>query len=224
MNNFYFNLLLITALVFHSNMGFCQSKEIKIKFIGNCGLYMTDGKSNIYIDFPYISGAFNYMEYDRAELDSIKENATFIFTHEHPDHYAKELLNKIKGNKYGPWNIAEISKIKDAIQYFDIIAFKTNHIVFGISFDHYSYCINWHNKRIYISGDTENADILAKVKNIDWLFAPAWILDDADEKNIKIDAQKIAIYHIGKMDKIANTDSKFKLLDKSGEIIMLPYE
>ena len=60
-------ILLILALILASNLGFAQGKEIRIKFIGNCGLYMTDGETNIYSDFPYKSGAFNYMEFDAWE-------------------------------------------------------------------------------------------------------------------------------------------------------------
>jgi hypothetical protein len=87
-----------------------------------------------------------------------------------------------------------------------------------------SYLIIWHNKRVFISGDTENADTVAKVKNLNWLFAPVWLLSDAKEKNIKIDTEKFAIYHIGQKDKITTTDSKIKLLNKSGEVIIIPYE
>ena len=213
----------ITVLICYSSFGFCQSNEIKIKFIGNCGLNLTDGKSNIYIDFPYKSGAHNYMEYDKSELDSIKENSTFIFTHKHADHYSLRLLNNIQGTKYGPWNISEIDKIKDSILDFNIEAFRTKHKVFGVSFEHYSYLIIWHNKRLFISGDTENADTVAKIKNINWLFAPVWLLSDAKEKNIKIDAEKFAIYHIGQKDKITISGSKIQLLNKSGQIIIIPY-
>jgi hypothetical protein len=41
--------------------------KYKIKFIGNCGLYMTHGVENIYVDFPYKSGAHNHMDYDSSE-------------------------------------------------------------------------------------------------------------------------------------------------------------
>jgi len=57
-----------------------QIAEIKIKFIGNCGMYLTDGKQNIYLDFPYKSGAFNYMKYAKSEVDSIKK-MPFLFLH-----------------------------------------------------------------------------------------------------------------------------------------------
>lgn len=113
MINFYKKFVFIITLISFSNFGFCQSNEIKIKFIGNCGLYLTDGNSNIYIGFPYKSGAHNYMEYDKSEIDNVKrENSTFIFTHKHADHYSKSLLKKMEGNKYGPWNIDVVRHCK----------------------------------------------------------------------------------------------------------------
>ncbi len=75
-------------------VGYSQTKEIQIKFIGNCGLYMTDGTTNIYTDFPYKSGAYGYMEFEESELDSVKENSIFIFTHKHADHYSKKKVKK----------------------------------------------------------------------------------------------------------------------------------
>lgn len=221
----YFQLLLITALICTYSLSFCQSKEIKIKFIGNCGLYLTDGNANLYIDFPYKSGAHNYMEYDKSEIDSVKkENATFIFTHKHADHYSKSLLNKMKGNKYGPWNIEEIKNIEKSLTNFTIESFKTEHKVFGISFEHYSYLIAWHNKRIFISGDTENVDTVAKITKMDWLFAPVWLLTDAKDKNIKLDTEKIGLYHIGQKDQITTSNPKIQLLNKSGEVIIIPFD
>src|SRR5690606_23831509 len=113
--NLYKKCLLAFTLSIFSNLIFSQSNEIKIKFIGNCGLYMTDGASNIYIDFPYKSGAHNYMEYDEAEVDNIKDNAVFIFTHLHADHYSKKLLKKLSGLKLDPSNINELEKISNSI-------------------------------------------------------------------------------------------------------------
>lgn len=224
MKKIYYQIQLITTLILASNFGFCQSNEIKIKFIGNCGLYLTDKNSNIYIDFPYKSGAHNYMEYDKSEIDSVKEKSTFIFTHKHADHYSKSLLNKMKGNKYGPWNIKEIKKIQNSISDFTIESFKTQHKVFGISFEHYSYLIVWHNKRIFISGDTENADTVAKINNIDWLFAPSWLIMDAKEKNLTIDAEKIGVYHLYPNERVTNSKpEKYLILDKQGEEIIISY-
>lgn len=219
-----YRTLFVFILFFFSVNSFCQSNEIKIRFIGNCGLYLTDGQSHVYVDFPYKSGAHNYMEYDASEIENVIANSTFIFTHKHADHYSKSLLKKMKGKKYGPWNVSEIKEIENVMDEFNIEAFKTEHKVFGISFEHYSYLITWHDKRIFISGDTENADTVAKIKNIDWLFAPVWLLTDAKEKNLKLNADKIALYHIGPNDNITTTDSKILLLNQQGEIIKIPFK
>ncbi len=228
MTNFYKNFFLIVSIIFLSNFGFSQSNEITIKFIGNCGLYMTDGVSDFYIDFPYKSGAHNYMEYDQSEIDGIKDNAIFIFTHHHADHYSKKLLKKQTGQKFDPYNISELEKLGESIPDFDIKAFRTTHKVFGVSFKHYSYLITWHNKKIFISGDTENAETIATQQDIDWAFVPAWLVMDAREKGINLGAisKMYAIYHIGVRDNISNDGSnpKIKLLDKQGEIITIAYQ
>ncbi len=132
-------------------IGFSQSKEIKIEFIGNCGFHMTDGISDLYIDFPYKSGAYGYMDFDESELDSINENAIFIFTHKHADHYSKKNLKKVTKLKdrkvFGVSNISELEKLSEKIKDFNIKAHKTKHTFFGIPCRHYSYLITWHGKK-----------------------------------------------------------------------------
>ena len=214
------------VLVFISYLAFSQSKQITIRFIGNCGLHITDGKTNLYIDFPYKSGAFNYMEYDQEEISNLEEKAYYIFTHKHADHYYRGKMNGIlrdvKGKKYGKWNIPKLEKLCEEIPNFAIEAISTKHL---FSVNHYSYLITWHGKKIYISGDTESADIISKIKNIDWAFVPAWIIRDAYiTKDLKIDATNIAIYHIGVKDEIDITGENILLLYKQGEIISIPYE
>lgn len=219
--------LLNFALILLSNFVYSQANEIKVRFIGNCGLYMTDGVTNFYIDFPYKSGAHNYMEYDKSEIENIKDNAIFIFTHRHADHYSKKMLKKLVGKKFDPWNIEALEKLGESIPDFAIKAFKTDHIVFGISFKHYSYLITWHNKKIFISGDTTDSETIASQTDIDWTFAPAWLLMDAKGKGVDLKnlSKMYAIYHVGREDKIV-LDGKYpqlKLLNKQGEIITIPY-
>jgi hypothetical protein len=180
-----------------TTLGFSQSEEIKIEFLGNCGLYLTDGKTNIYTDFPYKSGAHGYMEFDESELDSIKENSIFIFTHKHSDHYSDKNIKKVikekGGKKYGSWNIDELKNLEKSVPNFSIQVFKTKH---KWSAKHYSYLITWHNKRIFLSGDTESAETIGTIKNIDWTFVPYWILLDAKENDIKIDSKMFGVYHL----------------------------
>ncbi len=212
--------LLSLFLIFISNFSFSQSNEIKIRLIGNCGLYLTDGKSNIYIDFPYKSGAHNYMEYDQSEINNLKKDAYFIFTHKHSDHYSKKLLKKTKGNAYGPWNVKELSELNSSINDFNIQAFKTKH---RFTFKHYSYLITWHNKKIFLSGDTESAETIGSIKEIDWAFVPVWLILDSKEKNIKIDTKMYGLYHIGPGDHITSDNPKILMMDKKGEEVLIGY-
>lgn len=140
------------------------------------------------------------MEFEESELDSIKDNSIFIFTHKHSDHYSKKNLKKVlkekNGKKYGVWDISELENLSEIVDDFEIKAFKTKHKVFGIDFKHYSYLIRWHGKIIYLSGDTTNPETIGTVKNIDWAFVPYWILINAKEQEIKIDAKMIGVYHL----------------------------
>ncbi|WP_412984680.1 MBL fold metallo-hydrolase [Pontimicrobium sp. IMCC45349] len=203
-------------LIFVSSFTHSQSKEINIKFLGNCGLYITDGTTHIYTDFPYKSGAHGYMEFDSTELDSIKHNSIFIFTHKHSDHYSKKHLNKILkekgGQKYGVSNISELENLNNSLDNFEIKAFKTTHKVFGISFRHYSYLITWHGKRIYLSGDTTNPETIGKIKNMDWAFVPYWILLNAKEQEIEIDSKMLGVYHLYP-EQIPSANKKWSNID-----------
>jgi L-ascorbate metabolism protein UlaG (beta-lactamase superfamily) len=220
----YPRLLLSTLIIFSSYFSFGQTNEIKIKFIGNCGLYMTDGESNIYIDFPYKSGAHNYMEYDKAEIDSIKDNAIFIFTHHHADHYSKNLLKNLDGQKFDPWSIPELEKLGESIAGFQIQAFKTEHKVYGISFKHYSYLITWHGKKIYISGDTGDLEDVKNLKDIDWAFVNPWLFMKAQREKITIDAKKFALYHLYPTQKVnGEIPENLLILKNQGEIIHIPF-
>ena len=74
MKNTYKKLFGFILFIILTNFSFGQTNEISITFIGNAGFHMTDGKTNIYFDFPYKSGAYGYMTYDETELNKIKDN------------------------------------------------------------------------------------------------------------------------------------------------------
>ena len=192
--------LVYAALMMLSSITVAKKESIQIEFKGNCGLHLSDGDSDIYIDFPYKSGAFGYMEFDSSELDQIKEDAIFIFTHKHADHYSKKNLKSVMkkkgGRAFGVSNISELEEVSSLVEEFEIRAFKTKHTFFGVPFRHYSYLITWHGKRIFLSGDTTNPETIGEVKDIDWGFVPYWILLNAKEGNIAIDAERLGVYHL----------------------------
>ena len=216
--------ILIFSLFSISIPAFNQTNEITIRYIGNCGLHFTDGETHMYADFPYKSGAHHYAEYEDSELENLKENAFYIFTHKHSDHYYKGKMNKIlkakNGKKYGKWNIQALENLAAVIPAFHIEVYKTKHL---FSFVHYSYLITWHGKKIFLSGDTEHSETIAGIEGLEWAFIPAWIARDIWESDLKIDSKMIGIYHIGPRDKINIVGEKYLMLDKQGEIIIVPY-
>lgn len=225
MKNNYQTLVISAIAMIFSLLGIAQSNEIKIKFIGNCGLYMTNGELNIYSDFPYKSGAYGYMEFDQSELDSVKENSAFIFTHQHADHYSGKNMRKVLrekgGQKFGPRNIRKLKKFAENNSDFEIQTFKTKH---RYSFSHYSYLITWHGKRIFLSGDTESAETVGALKEMDFVFVPPWILYDAKEKGIKIDAKRIGIYHLAASQVIkGEIPDNMIIFKEQKSIISIPY-
>jgi hypothetical protein len=225
MTKFYCKILLLCAFLMGSAYsGSCQANEIKIRFIGNCGLHLTNGTSDFYVDFPYKSGAYNYMEYSPSEIEDIKPNAIFIFTHRHADHYSKKVLKKLKGKKFDPWNISELEKLKESIPDFTIQAFKTSHKFFGIPFKHCSYVITWHGKKIYFSGDTGDLEAVSKLKDIDWAFMNPWLFMNAQNENVRIDTKKYGIYHLYPDQKLPEqVPDKILFLKNQGEVITIPY-
>jgi L-ascorbate metabolism protein UlaG (beta-lactamase superfamily) len=226
MKKIYINVLLVITFILVSNFGFSQSNEIKIKFIGNCGLYMTDGNLNIYVDFPYKSGAHKYMKYDKSELNSIKDNSIFIFTHRHSDHYSKKLLKRFTGKTYGPWKVSkkrrlDLVKLSNSNKEFSLQSFRTPHM---FSLNHNSYLITWHNKKIFVSGDTGDLGPVSKIKNIDWLFAPFWLYSNAREAKLTIDTKMYGIYHLYPTQVIGKGFSdNIHFLTKQNEVISIPY-
>lgn len=202
-----------------------QSNEIKVKFIGNCGVYLTDGQMNLYVDFPYKSGAHKYMEYDASELKEIKEQPVFLFTHHHRDHYSRKLVRKVKrefdGKVYGNWNIKKLNELNNPQLSFSIEAIKTSHM---FTLKHYSYVLQWHGKTIYFSGDTGDYDALSKLKNIDWAFMNPWLFMNTQNDSVPIDAKMLAIYHLYPSQKLPESyPAHIIFLKKQKETLSIPY-
>jgi L-ascorbate metabolism protein UlaG (beta-lactamase superfamily) len=209
-------ILLTAGILLISCFSFAQSGKIDITYIGNCGFFMTDGNINIYVDFPYKSGAHDYMTFDPKLLDSIQDHSIFLYTHGHADHYSKKLFKRTHQKLYAPWPVTlylsgkrkyKLKAINDSMPNFHITEFKTKH---SFSLKHCSYLIVWNSKRIFISGDAETADTLCKLKNLDLLIGPVWVIQDAQKRNLKIDSKKIIISHLRTTDK-ATTDQKDKI-------------
>lgn len=206
---------------------FAQNNEISIRFVGNSGFYMTDGKLDVYIDFPYKSGAHHYMEYDDEELENIKENSVFLFTHKHADHYSKKLIRNLNGKFFGPFKFPkekriELADLNNLDPDFSVETFDTSHnFTFG---KHYSYLITWHGKKIFVSGDTGDYEDWSKMENLDWSLTNFWIYRNAIEDKAVINSKIIGICHLYPDAKIESAfPENIHFFLKQNEVVSIRY-
>ncbi|PTM04225.1 MAG: hypothetical protein DA405_07965 [Bacteroidetes bacterium] len=81
----------------------------------------------------------------------------------------KRILKGKSGAKYGSWDIAELEQLSLSIPDFSIRAYKTKHF---LSRKHYSYLIEWQAKRIFLARDTEHAEVVVSIEDLDWPKCP----------------------------------------------------
>ena len=202
-----------------------QTNAISVRYIGNCGMQLSDGTKNVFVDFPYKPGAYGYMIYGASQLDSVPEGSTFIFTHRHADHYSKKRVKPLNGKVYGPWKAPKPKAIgteimNDPAHSLSVVAYKTKH---RFAMHHASYLITWHGKKLFISGDTEHAELVSTIEHMDYAFVPAWLLSDAHEKEFKINADRFALYHLYPDQKVNVENPKIQLLRQENEVIYVPF-
>lgn len=176
-------MTLTLALVFLISSASSEA-PLDIRFIGNAGFELSDGKSTILIDFPYESGAFGYMTFPRSELRR-RDGSLCLFTHRHADHFDPNAISAIGCSVAGP---AEVQSAVPASlragpgptwTYGDatIRCLTTQHA----NVEHCSYLIGWRDQHIFVSGDSEDLTILEQINvPLDTLFVPAWLIPEIE--------------------------------------------
>lgn len=170
-------------------------------FIGNEAWHITDGEYTVLTDFPYQSGYSRYMTWEWSGVPGITDPAKLLIvtTHEHRDHFAAELLPRMKaGGAIGPAPmLAAAGKAAlrpSADTRFGPIrvqALATSHA----DLEHYSYVIEWKGIRIYLPGDTETTTSLIGSKDLDVAFVTPWMLRAVQRAAAKIDARRVIVVH-----------------------------
>ncbi len=172
---------------------------ITVTFIGNAAMHLTDGRLTLVSDFPYRSGAFGYMAYSRDQAQAFRNVVTLI-THRHDDHVEIDTLKSL------PWRVIAPPEVTrqlppasvvapDAASTIDpqlrVQALATPHS----DVEHFSYVIEWHGRRFYFSGDTEDPSTVLAQQSLDIAFVSPWIYKAVHSRGARIDADRIVIYH-----------------------------
>jgi hypothetical protein len=175
------------------------SPTLDLALVGNAAVQISDGKLTLVTDFPYRSGAFGYMTYDRSQIWT-GSNVLALITHRHDDHVDVDTLKDLPWRVVGPQEVtkqlspaaivqaAAASSIDPALK---IEALRTPHA----DVEHFSYVVAWHGRRFYFSGDTEDPSSVLSQKSLDIAFVTPWILRAVASKGSRIDAARVVIYH-----------------------------
>jgi pimeloyl-ACP methyl ester carboxylesterase/L-ascorbate metabolism protein UlaG (beta-lactamase superfamily) len=176
-----------------------QAPTLSLALVGNAAIHITDGKVMLVTDFPYRSGAFGYMEYAREQVWT-GGNVVSLITHRHEDHVAIETLKTLNWRVVGPQEVTTqlpagaivaanaASTIDPALK---IDALRTPHA----DVEHYSYVVEWHGRRFYFSGDTEDPSSALNQQGLDIAFVTPWMLKAIASNGRRLDAARVVIYH-----------------------------
>jgi len=180
---------------------FFQESQLKITFVGNNGVSLSDGETTLLVDLPYQSGAYGLMNY-HSETIPAKGEVVCVITHEHEDHFDPELFKTKNWQILGPAEVTVhldpnrvISREpKNKVGAFSITGFNTPH---GKVF-HLSYLIEWRGHNLYFTGDTEDPQMLLDQSELSIAFITPWLACEVEQRKGIVKAQrKLMIHHMG---------------------------
>jgi L-ascorbate metabolism protein UlaG (beta-lactamase superfamily) len=171
--------------------------ELTATFIGNSAFHVTDGEVAILADFPYLSGAFGYMQWSPAQVPK-RPSPLCLFTHGHRDHFAPDQVPAFCDIVVGPALAAREGGVRTlalekAIRWkgLTIRAIATPHA----SVEHVSYLVEWQGQRLYFSGDTQRTEELLESPDLDVAFVNPWLLEAVAKAGARVDARLIVMCH-----------------------------
>ncbi|WP_425447866.1 MBL fold metallo-hydrolase [Dethiothermospora halolimnae] len=173
--------------------------DLHIQYIGNSGFYITDDNNHIYIDYPYTSGSYGYMEYDPNLINHNNKSICFI-THSHRDHWNRREFNKYSWKIFGPRDITFFMKRFKILKAKDL---KSIGIEMKVIKTPHKYCIfhntllfKWKDITFYVSGDTTDISHLVDLEDIDIAFVNPWILKELNRQGKCFKAKHVILCHL----------------------------
>jgi L-ascorbate metabolism protein UlaG (beta-lactamase superfamily) len=176
-----------------------QPRRLEARFIGQMAVTITDGTVTLITDFPYQIGYAEGPPYADTEIRSFKTPTLALITHKHLDHWEPRLFARTDWKVLGPADatrpVAAGRVLPPSARVtfgpMEIEPIETPHAGIG----HYSYVVTWHGRRLYFSGDTDNAASLTAAKNLDVAFVSPWLYHSVQRSGARIDARQVVIYH-----------------------------
>ena len=187
--------LLATAVLLTGPLA--AEPDLTATFLGNQAFRITDGETTLFTDFPYESGAYGYMTWDETLLEPVAGSYCLI-THEHRDHFASEMVERLDCTVVGPASVVRLLE-GDGIAVdaevvtlgpMTITPLDTPHNV-----EHRSYRVEWGRISMYFTGDTETVDVLSNQAPLDILFSSPWLFDSANRRGALPAVGQVIIYH-----------------------------
>ncbi|MFP6583002.1 MAG: MBL fold metallo-hydrolase [Candidatus Hydrogenedentota bacterium] len=175
--------------------------ELTVTFIGNMAFYISDGETTLLSDFPYLSGAYGYMEFEMEDVPEIK-NGLSLITHFHSDHWHKKTFETMDVSIIAPTKITERLDKKRVIPWdekkpmeYRGIQVEAISMPHNLAPQHFSYLVTWHGLRLYFPGDTETPADLLQCKDIDIMFISPWLIRTIERQNLVLDTKNLVMYH-----------------------------
>jgi L-ascorbate metabolism protein UlaG (beta-lactamase superfamily) len=197
--------LALALAAFAQPLDATQSPALQARFIGNMAYAISDGSTTLFTDFPYESGYSVYMEYDPRELRSTTKEAISLVTHRHGDHWDGGLFARTDWRVVAPEDALATVPAARIVRALPVTPTPTTFTVGTITVQalptphadigHYSYLVTWHGRRLYFTGDTDSADQLLAMRDLDVAFVSPWLFERAARAGRRIDAKRIVIYH-----------------------------
>lgn len=178
-----------------------NAPSLEIGFIGNAAFVLHDGETTLVTDFPYVSGAYDYMTYEPGAAREMfpAGPVVAVITHRHTDHVDVERLDAPGWSVIGPGEVskhlrtASVIPLADSMSVgaFTVRPSRTPHA----DTEHYSYVIEWRGYRLYFSGDSEDPRDLLGTHAIDVAFLTPWIMCAADRAGGLSPATTVLVHH-----------------------------
>ncbi len=175
-----------------------RTDTLHIRFIGNAAFELSDGTTTLGTDLPYQSGAFGYMTYDVTGV-SPPGDVVSVITHRHADHFEASLFERRNWRIIGPREVTTrlppdrvlAAARRTTIGPFVVTPYPTPHS----DTEHYSYLIEWHGRRLYFTGDTEDPAHLLSVEKLDIAFVTPWLLCEIARRGASVPARQVILHH-----------------------------